>query len=154
MLTKAIGGNIARDGSTLPCDGKAQQWDYEFFSLAAKKMYQVFVVDGAVTLKKEYGIKSSDPNWVPDQETLELYTGLYPVSDWKIDSTAAAEKANAIFKDKYGIEPRHISYVLFNGKNIFTKKKQEMEWSIAYDPEHYPCKVTIDARTGEVLSTG
>ena len=57
---------------------------------------------------------------------LALYTQLYPASDWKVDSTQAAQTTHALFKDKYGVEPGTVSYVMFNSqyqdavKNTFT----------------------------------
>lgn len=155
VVHSAVGGNIAGDGGSLPCDGKAELWTYTFVSVAAQKTLTVGVKAGAVSSQadSDLTIMGNKPPFPP--EALESYSQLYPAADWKVDSTQAAQTANALFKEKYSVEPSSISYVMFNSKYLDVlnnKARNWMRWVISYDPEKYPFQVTLDARTGEVKS--
>lgn len=152
VLDSVVGGNIAGDGSTLPCDGKAESWAYSFLSISAQKRLAVRVTHGAMNLKQEAELTFLGKPLT--SEAIAFFSGLYPASDWKIDSTQAVQVANELFDKKYSIEPQGIvSYAMFNTKylDILTQKTPNwMYWVISYDPERYPFQVTMDARTGEV----
>lgn len=152
VLHSVVGGNIASDGSSLPCDGKAELWAYSFTSLSAEKKLTVHIQGGTVSLQQEEALKHLGVSPLPP-EAKALYSNLYPSSDWKVDSTQAAQAANALFKEKYRVEPNIISYVMFNTKYLDVLKNETpnwMYWVISYDPEKYPFQVTLDARSGEV----
>lgn len=152
VLHSVVGGNIAMDGSSLPCDGRAELWTYSFVSVATQKKLTVSVQAGALSSEAESALTRLDGQPLT-QEDLELYSHLCLSSDWKVDSTQAAQISNPLFKAKYNVEPRLISYVMFNTKYLdFLNNKtiNWMYWVISYDPEKYPFQVTMDARTGEV----
>jgi len=152
VLHSVVGGNIAMDGSSLPCDGRAELWTYSFVSVATQKKLTVSVQAGALSSKGERALTRVDGQPLT-QEDLEFYSHLYLSSDWKVDSTQAAQVSNPLFKAKYNVEPRLISYVMFNTKYLdFVNNKATnwMYWVISYDPDKYPFQVTMDARTGEV----
>jgi len=155
VVSSAVGGNTASDGGTLPCDGKAELWSYSFLSVATQKTLTVYVRGGAVASQKESDLTymgSTPPLPAP---VLEYYSGLYAASDWKVDSTDAAQATNALFKGKYNVEPGTISYVMFNSKYqdaVRNTTTNWMRWVISYDPEKHPFQVTLDARSGEVKS--
>jgi hypothetical protein len=152
VVYSVVGGNTSRDGSSLPCDGKAEQWTYSFVSVSAKESLTVYVVGGAVS--SQGGSALTRPDGSPyTQGDLEQYIGLYPTADWKVDSAAAIQTANVPFQAKYNVEPRNVAYVWFNGKYldiINDKATNWMRWVLSYDPEKYPFQVTLDALTGEV----
>lgn len=155
VLVSAVGGNIAGDGGSLPCDGRAELWSYSFVSVVVQQTLAVYVKAGAVSSKEDSPLTymGSKPPLPP--AALEAYAQLYPAVEWKVDSTQAAQTTNALFKEKYGVEPGHISYVMFNSKYLDVLKNQAtnwMRWVISYDPEKYPFQVVVDARTGEVKS--
>lgn len=152
VLHSAVGGNIAMDGSSLPCDGRAELWTYSFVSTATQKKLTVSVQAGALSSKSESALTRLDGQPLT-QEDLEFYSHLYSSSDWKVDSTQAAQVSNPLFKAQYNVEPRLISYVMFNTKYLDVLNNKAinwMYWVISYDPEKYPFQVTMDARTGEV----
>jgi hypothetical protein len=151
-LRSATGNNIAGDGSSLPCDGKAELWTYTFVSVAAQKTLTVGVRAGAVSSKADSVLTRLDGAPLTQQD-LEFYSQLYRASAWKVDSTQLAQTANELFKAKYNVEPGQIAYVMFNTKYLDVlnnKATNWMYWVISYDPEKYPFQVTVDARTGEV----
>ena len=152
VLHSVIGGNIAGDGSSLPCDGKAELWTYDFVSVAAQKTLMVGVRAGAVSSKGDSALTRPDGAPLTPQD-LEFYIQLYAAGDWQVDSTQAAQTTNMLFKAKYNVEPEDISYVMFNTKYLDVlnnKATNWMRWVISYDPEKYPFQVKVDARTGEV----
>lgn len=152
VLHSAVGGNIAGDGSSLPCDGKAELWTYDFVSVVAQKTLTVGVRAGAVSSKGDSALTRPDGSPLTAQD-LEFYSQLYAAGDWKVDSTQAAQTTNVLFKAKYNVEPGHIAYVMFNAKYLDVlnnKATNWMRWVISYDPEKYPFQVKVDARTGEV----
>ncbi len=152
VLHSAVGGNIAGDGGSLPCDGRAELWTYDFVSVVAQKTLTVGVRAGTVSSKGDSAITRPDGS-PPTPQDLEFYSQLYAAGDWKVDSTQAAQTTNVLFKAKYNVEPGHISYVMFNTKYLDVlnnKATNWMLWVISYDPEKYPFQVTLDARTGEV----
>ena len=153
VLQEADGNNIAGDGGSLPCDGRAEQWSYGFVSVAAQKTLSVYVRAGAVSSQADSALTwmGSPPPLSP--EALEFYSQLYAARDWKVDSTQVAQTANELFKAKYNVEPGQIAYVMFNTQFLdvlANKTTKWMYWVISYDPEKYPFQVKVDARTGEV----
>jgi hypothetical protein len=152
VLYSVVGGNIASDGSSLPCDGKAELWTYSFVSVAAQQTLVVALRGGAVASQGSSPLTRLDGQPLTTQD-LEMYSGLYPTADWKVGSPQATQTANVLFQARYNVEPRHISYVWFNTKYldfINNTKTNWMYWVLSYDPEKYPFQVTLDARTGEV----
>jgi hypothetical protein len=153
ILHEADGNNIAGDGGSLPCDGKAEQWSYAFVSVAAQKTLSVYVRAGKVSSQGDTALTWMGSPPPLSAEALEFYSQLYPASDWKVDSTQVAQTANGLFKAKYNVEPGNIAYVMFNTKYLdvlANKATNWMYWVISYDPEKYPFQVKVDARTGEV----
>ncbi|MDI7275324.1 MAG: hypothetical protein QME94_05050 [Anaerolineae bacterium] len=151
VLHSVVGGNVASDGSSLPCDGRAELWNYTFVSVGARKNLQVFVRGGKVDSQLEDDLKAMGQP--VDDESIQYYTDLCPSGDWKVDSTQATEVANREFRARYNQEPGIVSYVMFNAKYmdlINNKTIPWMYWNIAYDPERTPFSLTLDARTGEV----
>ena len=154
VLISAVGGNRAADLSPLPCDGNAGLWTYSFVSVAARKRLQVAVRGGTVSILGDNDLKHGGKPYT-DEEMLWV-KDLYPAGDWKVDSTQAAETANARFKEKYSTTPDHIAYTMFNSKRANMSNMtltNDMYWVISYDPERYRFQVNIGARTGEERST-
>jgi len=151
VVNVVIGGNIAAGGGSLPCDGKAERWNYTFVSAAAQKKLQIAAQGGVLDPQTESALTTPDGKTLSEKD-LELYKDTCTASDWKVDSTQAATAANALFTAKYTVKPKTISYVLFNNKTVDMSGKTVnwMRWIISYDPEKYPFQVTLDARTGEV----
>jgi hypothetical protein len=151
VVNAVIGGNIAAGGGSLPCDGKAERWNHTFVSVAAQKKLQIAVQGGVLGPQTESALTTPDGKALSEKD-LEPYKDTYTASDWKVDSTQAATAANALFTAKYTVEPKTISYVLFNNKTVDMTGKTVnwMRWIVSYDPEKYPFQVTLDARTGEV----
>ncbi len=152
MLTMVDGNNILADGSTGPADGKADLWTYTFASVQARKKLSVSVRGGKIHTENERELKHlGEP--ITD-EALVLYQGLYPASDWQVDSDRALELAWPSYKERYTDPPTLVVYVLFNKKDIGLTDEltPNMSWHIGLDPGHDRLKVgvDIDARTGKV----
>lgn len=153
VLTTVIGGNIAVDGSSLVCDGKAETWSYEFVSISAGKKLRVSVEQGAFKSQMESEIKDYAGKPIPKADLEKMYAGLLPLSAWKVDSTQAVETTNELFRAKYNVEPRLISMILWNTQwadLLSGKVTPWVRWVISYGPEQYPFQATVDAGSGEV----
>ena len=154
VLISAVGGNRAADLSPLPCDGNAGLWTYSFVSVAARKKLQVAVRGGTVSILGDSDLQRGGKPYT-DEEMLWV-KDLYPAGDWQVDSTQAAETANARCEEEYSTTPDHIAYTMFNSKRMNMSNMtltNDMYWVISYDPEKYRFQVNIDARTGEERST-
>ncbi|HEY3274869.1 MAG TPA: hypothetical protein VGJ92_13945 [Methanocella sp.] len=137
-------------------DGKATRWSYVFASLSAEKEILVKVYgDGSINIS-ELKINSTK---MPDE--LGQFQGIHPVSDWKIDSTMAAQRALPIFKEKYGTDAIAAIYCLVNYRNRNTGNLDFYWWitlqgrptgaageATTYVP---PVNVYIDPMTGALL---
>jgi hypothetical protein len=135
-------------------DGKAYYWTYDFVSVPANKRYTVKVESGEITFASETILDPSSP---ANERYRSLFTDLYPVSNWKIDSPDAAVKANEMYRQKYGKDPSGIvtAYMLYNKKDAITDKNI-IYWEINYNastdtPAELKYTVNIDAITGDVI---
>jgi len=77
-----------------PFSGQVVSWVYHFFSLSQTKLYFVTVGGGQVTGVLEGELIGLSP---------ELYVGLKPVAEWRVDSTGAVEIAKRELGKKYNL---------------------------------------------------
>lgn len=149
VFVGAVGDSVSKSGKLLPVNGTAEQWSYQFVSIAKEKKLRVFIADGQMLSKdeedlgEEQGIKLDD------------FQGLIEDDQWKVDSDAAVKQTAAQFKELFpGKAPNSASYILFNLKKQDLAKNTStpmMVWTISYEDVNAKAKVRVNAVSGEIV---
>jgi hypothetical protein len=123
------------------------EWIYLFASKKTNKGYAVTIAKG----------KSDKPLEISNKALLaNEWAKIPPVSDWKIDSDVALEKASAAYTQRFGAKPpvkygmAMPAFVSDSAANKATGFKN-MVWMVMFDPEGKARPIQVDAQTGEVL---
>lgn len=144
-------GSMAHLGEAIPPDGRTNLWSYTFVSSASRQRLSISIREGELIREKANDLtQAGQPVTAED---MLWYTGLYPGSDWTVDSTAAVEIATPLHVAQHGAPPEALTYVLFSSKEAAPDGalSNSMRWVIGGDPEGPSFQVNIDARTGKIL---
>ena len=123
------------------------EWVYLFASKKTNKGYVVTISKG-----------ESDKPLEVSSEALQAddWAKVPPISDWKIDSDVALEKASAAYRQRFAAEPPvkyGMSMPAFMSDSAANKSGgfKSMVWTVMFDPEGSARPIQVDAKTGEVL---